>query len=245
MAHAQVATPISKERVELPVVGDGALDLADEEDVVAGRALVDDPAPEHRETAVVGRSSECDYQLCHPLISRRHCAFDLRGGEIWVQDLGSLNGTYLNGERVKGPRPVHDGDRLDLTFLPYEICLPKSPEGSVVQRGSVPEAPAEELRPHEVLVVDDNVDLADSTAMLLRLSGHEVRVAYSGRTALEVAVEYQPNIVLMDIGLPEMNGYEVARRLREQPRLKDVVIVAMTGYGQESDRQRSREAGSV
>jgi CheY-like chemotaxis protein len=94
-----------------------------------------------------------------------------------------------------------------------------------------------------VLVVDDNVDQADSAAMLLRLSGHEVRVDYAGSTALDVAVEYQPDVVLLDIGLPGMNGCEVARRLRQEPSLKDIVLVAMTGYGQESDRQRSKEAG--
>ncbi len=94
-----------------------------------------------------------------------------------------------------------------------------------------------------VLVVDDNVDSADSTVMLLQLSGHEVRVAYSGQTALETAVEYQPDFVLLDIGLPEMDGYEVARRLRQYPQLKDVRLIAATGYGQESDRQRTQEAG--
>lgn len=94
-----------------------------------------------------------------------------------------------------------------------------------------------------VLVVDDNVDQADSAAMLLRVSGHEVRVDYSGPTALAAAVEFQPDIVLLDIGLPGMDGYEVARRLRQEPSLKDIVLVAMTGYGQESDRQRSKEAG--
>jgi PAS domain S-box-containing protein len=100
--------------------------------------------------------------------------------------------------------------------------------------------PAHSLR---VLVVDDNADQADSAALLLRVSGHEVRVAYSGPTALEVAVDYRPDLVLMDIGLPGMDGYEVARRLRQQPGLQETVLVAVTGYGQESDRQRSQEAG--
>jgi PAS domain S-box-containing protein len=94
-----------------------------------------------------------------------------------------------------------------------------------------------------VLVVDDNVDAADSLAMLLRMSGHVVRVAYSGRTALEAAMDAHPNIVLLDIGLPQMDGYEVARRLRQQAQLKDIRLVAMTGYGLDTDRQRSQEAG--
>ena len=94
-----------------------------------------------------------------------------------------------------------------------------------------------------VLVVDDNVDGADVTALLLGELGHETQVAYDGATALAAADEYLPNVVLLDIGLPEMDGYEVARRLRQHPLLRNVWLVAITGYGQESDRQRSKEAG--
>jgi len=94
-----------------------------------------------------------------------------------------------------------------------------------------------------VLVVDDNKDTADSAAMLLRSLGHDVRVAYSGRTALEAALAYRPDAVLLDIGLPEIDGYEVARHLRQNPEFKNVLLVALSGYGQETDRQRSQEAG--
>ncbi|HEX5732493.1 MAG TPA: PAS domain S-box protein [Blastocatellia bacterium] len=94
-----------------------------------------------------------------------------------------------------------------------------------------------------VLVADDNVDSANVTVLLLRELGHEAQVAYSGATALEAADEYQPNLVLLDIGMPEMDGYEVARRLRQHPQLRNAWVVAITGYGQESDRQRSKEAG--
>jgi PAS domain S-box-containing protein len=92
-----------------------------------------------------------------------------------------------------------------------------------------------------VLVVDDNVDAADSLALLLKLSGQETRVAYDGPTALLVAEAFRPQLVLLDIGMPGMDGYEVARRLREQGR--KVPLVAVTGWGQEEDRRRSREAG--
>jgi CheY-like chemotaxis protein len=80
-------------------------------------------------------------------------------------------------------------------------------------------------------------------AMLLRASRHDVRTAHDGRAALEVALDYRPDVVLLDIGLPGLNGFEVASRVRQQPTLKNIVLVAMTGYGQEADRQRSREAG--
>jgi PAS domain S-box-containing protein len=94
-----------------------------------------------------------------------------------------------------------------------------------------------------VLVVDDNVDQAHSAAILLRASGHEVQEAYSGKATLEAALEFQPHVVLLDIGLPEIDGYEVARRLRHDPQTMDVRLIALTGYGLEADRERSVEAG--
>ena len=94
-----------------------------------------------------------------------------------------------------------------------------------------------------VLVVDDNVDTVTTLSMLVQESGHEVRTAFDGTSVLEAALDYRPNVVLLDIGLPGLNGFEVAKRLRQQPTLKNIVLVAMTGYGQESDRKRSQEAG--
>jgi two-component system CheB/CheR fusion protein len=79
--------------------------------------------------------------------------------------------------------------------------------------------------------------------MLLNLLGNDVLVAYDGPAALETARAYQPAIVLLDIGMPGMDGYEVARRLRQQPDFQGVLLVALTGWGQEEDRRRSREAG--
>ena len=110
-----------------------------------------------------------------------------------------------------------------------------------------PSFPTEKAKPTgptlQVLVVDDNVDTTESLALLLQACGHDVRIAHDGPTALEVAPGYRPDVVLLDIGLPKLDGYEVAKRLRQQPALQSVVLVAMTGYGQESDRQRSLEAG--
>ena len=95
----------------------------------------------------------------------------------------------------------------------------------------------------KVLVVDDNEDSAESLAMLLQVCGHDVRLAHDGLRALEEALDYQPDVVLLDIGLPKMDGYEVAAKLRRQPAHQTCVMVALTGYGQESDRQRSLDAG--
>jgi two-component system, sensor histidine kinase len=94
-----------------------------------------------------------------------------------------------------------------------------------------------------VLVVEDNVDAALTLADLLTLWGYDVRVVHDGLAALEVAPVYRPEAVLLDIGLPKMDGYGVARWLRAQPRLAGVLIVGVTGYGQDRDRQLSREAG--
>ena len=94
-----------------------------------------------------------------------------------------------------------------------------------------------------VLVVDDNQDGADSLTLILRLMGNDVCTAYDGRAAVNLATEFRPDVVLLDIGLPSLNGYEACQRIREQPWGKDIVIVAATGWGQEEDRRRSQEAG--
>jgi two-component system CheB/CheR fusion protein len=103
--------------------------------------------------------------------------------------------------------------------------------------------PKPSTRSLRLLVVDDNVDHADSVAAVLRLFGHDVRVAYSGLTALQAAEKYEPHVIMLDIGLPDMTGYEVAQRLRRDPHLKPVTLIAASGYGQEVDRQRSEAAG--
>jgi CheY-like chemotaxis protein len=94
-----------------------------------------------------------------------------------------------------------------------------------------------------VLVVDDNVDAAELLGEVLELDGHQVSVVHDGRAALERMETFAPEVVFLDIGLPGLDGYEVARRLRRRPGGAAVRLVALTGYGQASDRQRSREAG--
>jgi DNA-binding response OmpR family regulator len=93
------------------------------------------------------------------------------------------------------------------------------------------------------LIVDDNVDSAVSLAILLQLQRHEVNVAYDGPGALEAARRYRPEIVIIDIGLPGMDGHEVSLRLREVDGGEHLLLVAMTGYGQVDDRVRSQKAG--
>ena len=92
-------------------------------------------------------------------------------------------------------------------------------------------------------MADDNRDAADSLAMVLRLAGHTVWNVYDGPSALATAVRCRPHVVLNDIGMPGLNGYEVARRLREHPVTRDSVLVAVTGYVNADDHDRSRESG--
>jgi two-component system CheB/CheR fusion protein len=106
-----------------------------------------------------------------------------------------------------------------------------------------PPAAASPPQPHRVLVVDDNKDGAESLAMMLQLWGHEATVAHDGPGALQAAEAFRPDVIFLDIGLPGMDGYQVAKRLREQPTLQDTVLVALTGFNQEEDRRRSSEAG--
>jgi PAS domain S-box-containing protein len=102
------------------------------------------------------------------------------------------------------------------------------------------DAPPASLR---VLVVDDNMDTADTLSLLLRLRGYETQTANDGLKALDAALAFLPDVILLDIGLPGADGYQVAQRVRQLPGLQNVVLVAMTGYGQESDRVRSQDAG--
>src|SRR5262249_24527723 len=110
-------------------------------------------------------------------------------------------------------------------------------------------APAQNDRPvqsattRRILVVDDNRDAAESLATLLRMLGNSVRLAHDGPGALVLAKDFRPDVVLLDIGLPGMSGYDVCRKLRQQTGSQDVLYIAQTGWGQEEDRRRSREAG--
>jgi signal transduction histidine kinase/CheY-like chemotaxis protein len=119
----------------------------------------------------------------------------------------------------------------------------------VLQKQSVREATATKhharrLRPNQrVLVVDDNIDAAETLRMLLEMNGHEVRCAHEGAQAIELAMAFRPDVALLDIGLPRMDGFELARRLRARPEMRDTRLIALTGYGQAEDRSRALAAG--
>lgn len=97
--------------------------------------------------------------------------------------------------------------------------------------------------PRRILVVDDNADSLESTAMLLGLMGHQVTTAVDGLDAIRTADAFRPDVILMDIGLPKLDGLSATRRIREQPWGRSIIIIAVTGWGQDTDRALSRAAG--
>lgn len=110
-------------------------------------------------------------------------------------------------------------------------------------RSSVDSEPAAKEASWRILVVDDNRDAANSLGILLRLAGNEIKVAYDGLQALDAAMEFRPDIIFLDIGLPGMSGHDVARSIREQPWGEAMFLIALTGWGQDEDRKRSTDAG--
>ena len=127
----------------------------------------------------------------------------------------------------------------------FTVRLPLAPVDQTAEEGRPQAAtrPAVGLCPRRVLVVDDSHDAADSLGMMLKFLGADTRVVYDGPSALEAIRSYRPAVVLLDIGMPGMDGHEVARCVRQQPEWKNVALIALTGWGQEEDRRRSRAAG--
>jgi CheY-like chemotaxis protein len=124
----------------------------------------------------------------------------------------------------------------------FTVLLPVLSGGEAVEH-AVPSADARVPTLRRILVVDDNRDSAESLALLLTLTGNETDVAYDGHQAVAAAERFRPDVALLDIGLPKLNGLDLARRIREQPWGKGMVLVALTGWGQDDDRRRSKAAG--
>ena len=143
----------------------------------------------------------------------------------------------LHGGRVEA---YSDGSGKGAEFVVRLPALPAAARATPLPRRAAEDAARARAR---VLVVEDNLDAAESLLMLLQLLGHHVRAVHDGISALDVARANVPDVMLVDIGLPGMDGYEVARRIREQPGLERIALVALTGYGREEDRERALEAG--
>lgn len=124
----------------------------------------------------------------------------------------------------------------------FIVRLPLPPDDSP-QAAKIAEKSSEPGRALRVLVVDDNADTVQGFLLLLKAYGHDVRTAHNGVSAVQIAAEYRPHVMLLDIGLPGLNGYEVAKQIRGQPEGQNIVLIALTGYGQDSDRRTSSDAG--
>jgi CheY-like chemotaxis protein len=164
-------------------------------------------------------------------------------GLTLVQRIAELHG----GSVAAFSEGINRGSEFTL-WLPLLADPPvqvDSPDPLLLLYSDTDSKPDPSLSPacRRVLVVDDNRDSVESLKMLLELWGHDVRSAYDGPTALAIAAEYRPGAVLLDIGLPGMNGYELAQGLRALAGPQDLLLIAITGYGQDEDRQRAQEAG--
>ncbi|HYG64811.1 MAG TPA: PAS domain S-box protein, partial [Thermoanaerobaculia bacterium] len=144
----------------------------------------------------------------------------------------------MHGGTVEAASP---GEGQGSTFT---VRLPVLRDRAEAPLGAQDEAKTEATQEkRRILVVDDNVDAANSLAMMLEVLGDEVRTAHDGAEAVELAEQFRPQVVLMDIGMPKLNGYEATRRIREEPWGRTMVIIALTGWSQEVDRVKSKEAG--
>ncbi|MBC7966268.1 MAG: PAS domain S-box protein [Fuerstia sp.] len=150
--------------------------------------------------------------------------------------------TELHGGQVEAFSTIGEGSEF-VVRLPVQSEELRVTSGESQHSSSLTTHHSPLATPLKVLVVDDNVDTVLGFSMLLKASGHDVRTAHDGLSAVEVAIDYRPDVVLLDIGLPGLNGYEVAKRLRQHSELKHTVLIALTGYGQDTDRQTSQQAG--
>src|SRR4030095_12348204 len=160
----------------------------------------------------------------------------------------SYGGLGLGLTLVKRLVELHGGSveaRSDNSGSEFVVRLPvlDSPSTPDLVQGAHRKSGLAKARTRRVLVVDDNPDAVETLSILLQLRHNDVLTAVDGLGAVEAAAAFQPDLILLDIGLPKLNGYDAARRIREQRQDNRVVIVAMTGWGQEEDKRKSKEAG--
>jgi signal transduction histidine kinase/ActR/RegA family two-component response regulator len=162
----------------------------------------------------------------------KHTQGGLGVGLALAKQLVEMHGGWIEG-RSKGKGQGSE----------FVVRLPLAEQQLPATDDSSPSIDQNQTRSSTILIVDDNKDAAHSLGLLLRMLGHDVQTANDGLSALEVLESYHPTVMLLDLGMPGMDGYEVVRRARELPQCKHTIFVALTGWGQEEDRQRTRDAG--
>ncbi|HYH47584.1 MAG TPA: ATP-binding protein, partial [Thermoanaerobaculia bacterium] len=168
---------------------------------------------------------------------------DLHGGSVEVASPGLGEGSEFT---VRLPlADASDVASVASVTDTADLAYPGASTSAEVAGDAEPAGPPPPATPraHRVLVLDDNLDQAGSLSLLLTLWGHDVRTTHDGPAALAEAAAFRPEVVILDIGLPGMDGHEVARRLRRDPALGETVLIALSGYGTDEDRRQSQEAG--
>jgi CheY-like chemotaxis protein len=174
--------------------------------------------------------------------------FERFAQSTWTAERGQ-GGLGLGLSIVRNLVHLHGGTTTAASEGPgkgseFTVRLPFSPAKATQRKlAALRKTRKPTANPQPILIVDDNRDIADVLARVLRARGHEVAVAYDGPAALELVKQFRPRYALLDIGLPSMDGYELARRLKQQLRRGSPVMVAFTGYAQSEDRRRARSAG--
>ena len=156
-------------------------------------------------------------------------------GLALVRELVGLHGGTVEASSAGPGQGAEFVVRLPLAVSPAEATSPAAPDSGAVRQHPV--------APRRILLVDDNHDSAESLAALLGILGHEVSAAYDGRGAIAAVRRDRPDLILLDIGMPDMSGYDVARQLRADPGLNGATLIALTGYGSDEDRRKSQAAG--
>jgi signal transduction histidine kinase len=181
-----------------------------------------------------------DLQRIFDLFIQAERALDRAQGGLGIGLTLARGVVEMHGGRIEA---FSDGPGRGSQFVARLPALVDAPGGACESSFVVKDAGIGASKTCRVLVVDDNVDSAESLSVVLALEGHKTKTAHDGPSALELARAFRPQVTLLDLGLPGMSGYEVARELRKQPGGRKAKLIALTGYGQEEDRRKSREAG--
>lgn len=181
----------------------------------------------------IGIAPEVLPHIFELFMQAEHAASRAQGG-LGIGLTLSKNIALLHGGTIEA-RSAGLGHGAEFVVrLPVAVDVPASPQAH---------APATNIPKSSILVIDDNEDAAETLSTLLRLQGHDVAVAYDGAAGLELARANPPELVFIDLGMPRMDGYEVARRMRQTSGLTDAMLIALTGWGQEADRAQTADAG--